>query len=116
MRFERQRFLTFSVLMAKGPVVARSPMREREQFVIEQIPRRSWSFDPFKVSGARNQLMSIGKDFPGNQRRISKRADAKRQIDPISDMLNKSIGDQNLYPDVGVRYLERAKQRCDQGV
>ena len=53
-RFERQRFLIFSVLMPKGPAVVWSPMREREQFVIEQIPWRSWSFDPFKVGGARN--------------------------------------------------------------
>src|SRR5258707_14744833 len=116
MRFERQRFLIFAVLMRKGPADARSPMREGEQFVTEQIPWRSWSLGPFKVSGACNQLMSKDKDFPSNQPRMSKRADAQRQIDPISDMVNKPIGDQNLYPDVGVRRLERAKQRCNQGV
>jgi hypothetical protein len=89
-------------------------MREREQFVIEQVPRRSRSLDPFKISGARNQLMSIGKDLPSYQRSISKRA--ADQIDPLSDKVDKPIGDQNLYPDVRVGSLERAKHPCEQGV
>ena len=65
-------------------------MRERDQSVSEQILRGSWSF--------------------------SRCADPKRQVNSVSDMVNIPIGDQNLQPDVGVRYLERAEQRRDQCV
>jgi len=102
----------FAALMPKGPAVVRSPIRERQQFVIEQISWRSWSFDPFEVSGARNQLMPIGKDLASDKRGISKCTKAKHQIDPFGDKVDKPIGDQNLYPNVRVRCLERAEQRC----
>src|SRR5260221_14429307 len=100
--------------MAKSPAVVRSPMREREQFMVEQILWRFWGFDPFKVSGARNQMMPIGKDFSSDQRIILECAEAKHQIWPLGDRDNKPIGAKNLSPYVRVRCLKGAEQRREQ--
>jgi hypothetical protein len=111
-----ERFLVLAVDMNEGPAAFRPPIRERDQPVAEEILRRLRRLTRLQIVRARHQLMPVGENPPCDERRVLQVAEPKRDVDAIADVVDETLGNQNLDAYVRIARLERGHQRTEQRV
>src|SRR6516164_4595962 len=105
-----QRFLIPPVDMYKCPAAFWPPVRERNQPMAKEVPRSLGGLATLQIGRARHQLMPIGQNLPRDERRILQGAEPKCNIDTVGDVIDVSLGNQNLHAHVGVACLERGDE------
>ena len=78
--------------------------------MIEQILRCLWRPMLLEICRARDELMSIRKDSTRHQTRIFECAEPEHQIDPFDYVIDPTVSDENLDPNIRIGCLERVYQ------
>jgi len=115
MRVERQRLLPLPVHEIPG--IRRLPKREREQAMLEEVPRFLGRLAARQISRTCDELVPVRQDLPRDEGRVFQlRVNPKRQINALGNLIDDPIGDEHLDANVRVGRLECADQGRQQRI
>lgn len=82
----------------------------------EQVARGLGGLVLVEIGRARKQLMPIGQDPSRHQSRIPQRTESEHQINAFHHMIDVSVGDEDVHPDIRMGGLKCVDQRHEERV